>query len=100
MNSLRRDFMKKLTVFQMVMVSFLCMNLGVSPGLMAQGTQEAPSGEEGPLFRPEEIDQLMAPIALYPDSLLAQVLAASTYPLEVVQAARFVSRTRSSKVKS
>jgi uncharacterized membrane protein YgcG len=41
-------------------------------------------------FRQEEIEQLVAPIALYPDRLLAQVLMASTYPLEVVLAARWV----------
>ena len=36
-----------------------------------------------------ELDQMAAPIALYPDSLLAQVLMAATYPIEVVQAARW-----------
>src|SRR5262245_19151641 len=36
-----------------------------------------------------ELDQLVAPIALYPDDLLSQVLMASTYPLEVVEAARW-----------
>ena len=41
-------------------------------------------------FKPEEIEQLVAPIALYPDALVAQILMASTYPLEVVQAARWV----------
>ena len=41
-------------------------------------------------FKQEELDQLLAPIALYPDSLLSQTLMASTYPLEVVQAARWV----------
>lgn len=41
-------------------------------------------------FTQEELDQMLAPVALYPDSLLAQVLMAATYPLEVVQAARFV----------
>ena len=35
------------------------------------------------------LDQIVAPISLYPDPLLAQILMASTYPLEVVQAARF-----------
>jgi hypothetical protein len=40
-------------------------------------------------FKAEELEALVAPIALYPDSLLAQVLMASTYPLEVVQAARW-----------
>lgn len=44
-------------------------------------------------FRQEEIDQMLAPIALYPDPLLSQILMASTYPLEVVQAARW-SRSR------
>ena len=36
-----------------------------------------------------ELDQMLAPIALYPDSLLSQILMASTYPLEVVEAARW-----------
>ena len=42
------------------------------------------------VFSPGELEQLAAPIALYSDPLLAQVLMAATYPLEVVQAARFV----------
>jgi hypothetical protein len=41
-------------------------------------------------FSTEQIEQLVAPIALYPDALLAQVLMAAGYPLEVVQAARWV----------
>jgi hypothetical protein len=40
-------------------------------------------------FSQAELDQMLAPIALYPDSLLAQVLMASTYPLEVVMADRW-----------
>jgi hypothetical protein len=40
-------------------------------------------------FKAEELDQLAAPIALYPDPLVAQIFMASTYPLEIVQAARF-----------
>ncbi len=43
-----------------------------------------------PTFSKEEIEQLVAPIALYPDPLIAQILMASTYPLEVVSAARWV----------
>ena len=42
-----------------------------------------------------ELDALVAPIALYPDELLAQVLMASTYPLEIVMAARFVQQNPS-----
>ena len=41
-------------------------------------------------FKPEELEQIVAPIVQYPDSLLAQIFMASTYPLEVIQAARFV----------
>ena len=40
-------------------------------------------------FTPEQLDQLLAPIALYPDALLSQTLMAATYPLEVVEAARW-----------
>ena len=47
------------------------------------------AGPAAPTFKAEEIEALVAPIALYPDSLLSQVLMASTYPLEVVQAARW-----------
>ena len=45
-----------------------------------------------PVFKQEELDQILAPIALYPDSLLSQVLMASTYPLEVVQADRWAKQ--------
>src|SRR5262249_14255463 len=42
------------------------------------------------LLKPEELDQLLAPIALYPDPLLAEVLMASAYPLDIVQAERWL----------
>jgi hypothetical protein len=69
-----------------------------SAGLLLAGLLAAvPAGWSGahaqgdpPAFKPEEIEALVAPIALYPDSLLSQVLMAATYPLEVVQAARWV----------
>jgi len=48
-------------------------------------------------FRQEELDQMLAPVALYPDSLLAQILMAATYPLEVVQADRWVKANRNLK---
>ena len=41
------------------------------------------------IYSQAELDQMLAPIALYPDSLLSQILMAATYPLEVVQAARW-----------
>jgi hypothetical protein len=48
-------------------------------------------------LKPEELDQLVAPIALYPDTLLSQVLIASTYPLEVVEAERWVEQNKNLK---
>lgn len=48
--------------------------------------QESP---QKPVFKKEELQQLLAPVALYPDQLLAQVLMASTYPLQIAQAARW-----------
>jgi len=56
------------------------------------GAQENPTQEQTAAkpFKPEELEQIVAPIALYPDPLVAQVLMAATYPLEVIQAARFV----------
>ena len=48
-------------------------------------------------FKQEELDQLLAPIALYPDSLLAQIFMASTYPLEVVQAGRWTKDNQNLK---
>jgi len=45
--------------------------------------------EDIPLFTQAELDQMLAPVALYPDELLSQLLMAATYPLEVVEAARF-----------
>lgn len=49
----------------------------------------APPAADEPAFRPEELEQLLAPIALYPDSVISQVLMASTYPIEVVEADRW-----------
>src|SRR6201997_2942734 len=50
----------------------------------------APTSDQA-LLKPEQLEALVAPIALYPDALLANMLAASTYPLEVVEADRFVN---------
>ncbi len=48
-----------------------------------------PASSQEPWFSQAEIDQMLAPVALYPDSVLSHVLIAATYPLEVVQAARW-----------
>ena len=60
----------------------------------------AQDATQPPAFKKEEIEQLVAPIALYPDSLVAQILMASTYPLEVVEAARWVKANPNVKDKA
>jgi hypothetical protein len=53
----------------------------------------SPPPSSAPKRSAAELEKLVAPIALYPDPLLATLLPASVYPLEIVQAARFVSDT-------
>src|SRR5262249_28707717 len=63
-------------------------------------SQPAPapaSSSSDQLLKPEQLDALVSPIALYPDTLLAEVLMASTYPLEVVQAARWADANKNLK---
>ncbi len=48
--------------------------------------------ETASLLSPDQLDSLVAPIALYPDNLLAQVLVASTYPLEIIQLQQWMKR--------
>ncbi len=56
-----------------------------------------PATSDQQLLKPEQLDALVAGIALYPDTLLSLVLMASTYPLEVVQADRWVSANKNLK---
>jgi hypothetical protein len=82
----------------------LAIVLAMPLAAAAQGTGTPPpsSGTPPPqsgdtLLKPEQLDALVAPIALYPDALLANMLAASTYPLEVVGAARWGKEHKSLK---
>ena len=50
--------------------------------------------DETPKMAPEELESLVAPIALYPDPLLAQTLAASTYPIEVIQLQQWMDKNK------
>lgn len=56
----------------------------------APAPQQATQAPQHPAQTPEQLQQLVAPIALYPDSLVAQILAASTFPEQVVEADRWV----------
>ena len=67
-----------------------------APSSTAQPASQPPP-PSAELLKPEQLEALVAPIALYPDELLANVLAASTYPLEVVQADRWLKGRKSLK---
>ena len=56
-----------------------------------------PAQPEQSLLKPEQLEALVAPIALYPDALLANMLAAATYPLEVVEADRWIKANKNLK---
>ena len=64
------------------LLPFLALLLAM-PAALAQTAAPARA------YTQAELDQMLAPIALYPDPLLSQILMAATYPLEVVKAARW-----------
>jgi hypothetical protein len=82
--------MKTKGLWQYALVVLVAMCLALPPSLFSQG---APAKT----LKQEELEQLLAPIALYPDDVLAPILMASTYPLEVVQAERWVKQNKSLK---
>jgi hypothetical protein len=83
--------MKKKRYIMMIVV-YVCMTtLIIPPCSYAQASQSSQ------LFKAEELEQFLAPIALYPDSLLTQILMASTYPLEIVQADRWAKQNKNMK---
>src|SRR4030043_259767 len=91
--------MKGITVnltktFMHALIWFVIVLLIAPAGAMAQDQGEAAQPAK---FKQEELDQMLAPIALYPDSLLTQVLMASTYPLEIVQADRWAKQNKDMK---
>ncbi len=78
-------------------VALLCLNVPIAlaqasaASTAAAATQPAPVSPTGE-FAKDQLEQLVAPIALYPDSVLTQILMASTYPLEIVEADRFMKK--------
>jgi len=75
-------------VSAMMRALFFAVLLLVPMTALAQTSETAAPKPD--LLKPEELDQLVAPIALYPDPLLAEVLMASAYPLDIVQADRWL----------
>jgi hypothetical protein len=70
----------------------LALIMAAATGLPAQVAGPSAPGEGGFTISQEQLDRLLAPIALYPDVLLSQILMTSTYPLEVVEADRWLTQ--------
>jgi hypothetical protein len=84
--------MNALKSFRNMLVWLLVLLMAIPSPIFAQDSKTAPKK-----FSQAELDQALAPIALYPDSLLAHVFIAATYPLEVVMADRWVSQNKNLK---
>jgi len=93
----KEDAMKKLAGWLMAVAVFGVMLHGLPAAAQAPTEGATAATPDQQLLKAEELDQLVAPIALYPDALLAEVLMASTYPLEVVQADRWVRENKNLK---
>ena len=71
-------------------ISCVLLMAGMGTATFAQAPAPAAGQTQGQTFAPQQLDNLVAPIALYPDPLLGQVLAASTYPVELVEAQQWL----------
>src|SRR5215470_13408892 len=86
-------------LFRVLVVTLCIVSLAFSDSIVwAQAASS--SGNQSATIPPDQLDSLVAPIALYPDPLLAQVLAASTYPLEIIQLQQWLAQNKNLKDKA
>jgi hypothetical protein len=84
-----------------ILCSVLLLQVSIVPAAQTQGQAAASPQQEAAVKIPaDQLDSLIAPIALYPDPMLAQVLAASTYPLELVQLQQWLAKNKTLKDKA
>jgi hypothetical protein len=86
--------------FVALMCSALLLPGDVTPVARFQEPAADASQQDAAPLPPDQLDSLVAPIALYPDPLLAQMLAASTYPLELVQLQQWLAKNKTLKDKA
>jgi hypothetical protein len=77
----------------------IAVAVGLPPPSMAQPKPASVAEKEATESNVEQLDAILAPIALYPDELLTQTLMASTYPLQVVAVALWLEEGNNKKVK-
>src|ERR1051326_2382649 len=76
----------------LLVLSLLALAFSAST-LFSQVPVPVDTGEPIPVLSPNELDGLVAPIALYPDPLISQILVASTYPLQIVEAYQWLQQS-------
>ena len=86
--------MKVTKIFTHGLLWVIMVMLVIPPGIMAQDSGQTVQSAQ---FNEEELAQMVAPIALYPDSVIADILMASTYPIEVVEAERWLNQNKTLK---
>ena len=97
------DRERRIGVFRFAVV-ILC-SAAILPGdtlaySVSQSSEPVAPKSQASKIPPEQLDSLVAPIAIYPDPLLAQALAASTYPLEIIQLQQWLAQNGSLKDKA
>src|SRR6266480_6247497 len=98
MDPKRCSFGKSLSTLSAMVVA-----LAIVPGdtlLSTPSPLPSQSSAQAPKIPPDQLDSLVAPIALYPAPLLAQTLAASTYPLEIMQLQQWLTKHKDLKDKA
>ena len=92
--NLIRKFLKKSIRYLLVVVCTIAIAPGDTLASMPSpgSTHAAAPQDQAAKIPPDQLDSLVAPIALYPDPMLAQTLAASTYPLELIQLQQWLAK--------
>ncbi len=91
------NFCKTVLRQQAVAILSIALLFTAGPGGPGIALGQEPDAAPPASMSADQLDQLVAPIALYPDPLLAQVLAAATYPMDIVQADRWAQQNKNLK---
>ena len=86
------DSKHRIAVCLMIVSALVLFPAGAGADSQDPPAQPAATAEQQTTLSPEQLESMVAPIALYPDTLLSQVLVASTYPLEVVEAQQWIDQ--------
>jgi hypothetical protein len=96
--SIRMRFSRKTGQSLVAALCVLCLLPGDTAAYAREAREQgAPQDQASPMIPNDQLDSLVAPIALYPDPLLSQVLVASTYPLEIVQLQQWLEKHKDLK---